>query len=165
MKGYRVYNSIQQLKDMSDSELSLDDLFEKGKTIEWSELPARLWATTGITVPNIAEYKEFGKLRNGIQHFVPSFASEAASVKALKFIFDVIDPFINDCWGLYAIDYDEDYDPYIYFAPCLIENKIKFLVSKDAANCSEDWDVDWSAAEPAYREEMQRRIAAARSVG
>ena len=155
---------FDKLPSMSDSELSLDDLFEKGKTVEWSELPARLWATTGITIPNLAKYKEFGKLRNGIQHFAPSFTSETASAKTLTFIFDVIDPFINNCWGLYAIDYDEDYDPYIYFAPCLIANEIKFLVSKDAANCSEDWDVDWSTAEQAYREEMQRRIAAARAM-
>lgn len=156
---------FDKLPPVSNDDLSLDDLFEKGKTIEWNELPARLWATTGISLPNLTIYKEFGKLRNGIQHFAPSFVSESASIKTLEFVFSVIDPFINDCWGLYAIDYDEDYDPYIYFAPCLLRNSITFLVSKDAANNSEYWDIDWTEVEPSYREEMQRRISAAKSNG
>lgn len=156
---------FDKLPSMSDSELSLDALFEKGKTIEWSELPARLWATTGITLPNIDTYKEFGKLRNGIQHFAPAFTSGFSSAETLKFIFDVIDPFINSCWGLYAIDYDEDYDPYIYFAPCLIRNEITFLVSKDAADSSEYWDIDWASVDKVYSNEMQRRISEAKIKG
>lgn len=153
---------FDRLPAISDDELSLNDLFEKGKTVEWSELPTRLWATAGINIPELTVYKEFGRLRNGIQHFMPSFVSESASVKTLKFIFSVIDPFINNCWGLYAIDYDEDYDPYLYFAPCLIRNNITFLVSKDAANSSEDWDIDWAEVDPSYRKEMQRRIDVAK---
>lgn len=151
---------FEKLPAVSDGELSLDFLFEKGKTVEWSELPSRLWATTGLRLPEVALNKEFGKLRNGIQHFMPSFVSEAAAIKTLEFIFSVIDPFINNCWGLYAIDYDEDDEQYIYFTPCLI---ITFLVSKDAAESSEYWEIDWEDIELSYRKEMQRRIDLAKS--
>lgn len=154
---------FDKFPSMSDGELSLDDLFKKGKTIEWSDLPTRLWATTGIALPNLAIYKEFGNLRNGIQHFAPSSLSSSTSMITLEFIFGVVDPFINRCWGLYAIDYDEDYDPYVYFAPYLIKNEILFLVSKEAAESSVDWDIDWATTDQAYREEMNRRIEIAKS--
>lgn len=155
--------SFDKLPSMSDGELSLDDLFKKGKTIEWSDLPARLWAATGIELTNLDIYKEFGKLRNGIQHFAPSSMSSSTSKITLEFIFGVVDPFINHCWGLYAIDYDEDYDPYVYFAPCLIKNEILFLVSREAAESAVDWDIDWAKTDRAYREEMSSRIEFAKS--
>lgn len=154
---------FDKLPSMSDEELSLDDLFKKGKTIEWSDLPARLWATTGIALTNLDIYKEFGKSRNGIQHFAPSSLSSSTSVRTLKFIFGVVDPFINHCWGLYAIDYDEDYEPYVYFTPRLIENEILFLVSKEAAKSAVYWDTDWATTDQAYREEMNSRIEIAKS--
>lgn len=156
---------FDRLPPISNEKLLLDELFEKGKTVEWNDLPTRLWATTGIHLPDIAVYKEFGKLRNGIQHFMPSFVSAASSKNTLEFIYKVIDPFINSCWGLFAIDYDEDYEPYIYFAPCLIHNNITFLVSKEAADSAKYWDINWADVEPTYRKEMQHRIDVAKLSG
>lgn len=154
---------FDKFPSMVDNELSLNDLFEKGKTIEWNELPARLWATTGIVLPNLSVYREFGKIRNGIQHFAPYMLGHSTSKIALEFIFSVIDPFINTCWGLYAIDYDEDYDPYVYFISSLVDNEILFLVSEEAIKCEEYWNVDWTKSGKEYREEMAHRIEAARS--
>lgn len=156
---------FEKLPPMSENEMSINDLFEKGKTIDWSDLPSRLWATTGIVLPNLSIYKDFGKIRNGIQHLVPQRSNpQMASIKTLEFIYSVIDPFINDCWGLYAIDYDEDYEPYFYLTSSLINNGIYFLVSKEAADCVQDWNVDWTKTKHTYHEEMNRRIELAKSL-
>jgi hypothetical protein len=76
--------------------LDFVDLFESGRTVQYFELPALLWAATGIEVPDREHYAAFGKLRNAIQHFAPP---EAVDVHAdtLRFIYGVIDPFINAC--------------------------------------------------------------------
>ena len=86
--------------------LNFKSLVESGKTFQYSELPERLWATTGYKFKNeqIKLYKEFGKLRNTIQHFVTP-EDKDISKETLKFAFGVIEPFINDSWGLYVADY------------------------------------------------------------
>ena len=141
--------------------LDMKELFEKGKTVDWSDLPARLWATTGIKLENENLYREFGKLRNGIQHFsLPTNVDPA--YETLKFIYGIIDPFINKCWGLYAVDYDEDYEPYIYFLSALISDNILFLPSPESVACFDDWDVDWSKANDEYKKELMSRIQSIR---
>lgn len=60
---------FEQFPKISDEKVDMVTLFEKGKTIEWSDLPQRLWASAGIKLPNIEMLRSFGKLRNGIQHF------------------------------------------------------------------------------------------------
>ena len=67
-------------------------------------------------IPNRERFDSLGQLRNGLQHFAP-VAVVDASEETLRFVFEVIDPFISDCWSLFAIDYDEDYESYIYFLP------------------------------------------------
>jgi hypothetical protein len=79
-------------------------------------------------------------------------------------VFDVIDPFINDCWGLYAIDYNEDSEPYAYFANALASREILFLVSKEAAEDSNNWDIDWAKVTKGYKDEMIKRIEMAPDV-
>ncbi len=148
---------FENLPKESAEELSIKTLFEKGKTIEWNDLPDRLWATTGITVPEIERFKKFGKLRNGIQHFSPPHSIDVSG-QTLEFIFNVIDPFINQCWGLFAVDYDEDYDAYIYFIPALIQRRIPFLVSREAAECFENWDIDWKDVNESYKHLITERV-------
>lgn len=77
----------------------------------------------------------------------------------MKFIFGVIDPFINECWGLYAIDFDEDYDPYVYFVNGLIRRKIPFLVSPNSVECFEYWDVEWEKIEDSYKDTIIEQVA------
>ncbi len=139
-------------------------MFIEGKTIQWSDLPERLWATTGILLPNKSKFFEFGKLRNGIQHFAPPQSNSDIGGSTLSFVFDVIDPFINDCWGLYAIDYNEDSEPYAYFANALASREILFLVSKEAAEDSNNWDIDWAKVTKGYKDEMIKRIEMAPDV-
>ena len=137
--------------------LDFEDLFSQGRTFQWSDLPDRLWAATGVSIPNKERFESFGKLRNGIQHFGPPPGRDAGD-ETLRFVFEVIDPFINDCWGLFAIDYDEDDEPYVYFVHAVVMREIRFLVSPEAAATFEDWDVDWSKVSSEYKTDMEARV-------
>jgi hypothetical protein len=95
-------------------------------------------------LPNEDIYREFGYLRNGIQHFSPPPNDINLNEETLRFVFSVIDPFINECWGLFAVDFVEDIDSCEFFPPTLINCHIEFLVSKDVAEASSDWDIDWT---------------------
>ena len=141
--------------------LNLEDLFRSGRTIQWSDLPERLWAVTGLTLPAKQRFEEFGKLRNGIQHFAPAQLNDYRQT-TLNFVFEVIDPFINQCWELFAIDYDEEYEPYTYFVPALISQEIPFLVSPTCATDYDNWDVDWDETSEQYKVVMKSRIQKAR---
>ena len=120
---------FEKFPKITDDNLSLLSLFEDGHTIEWSQLPNRLWATTSMHLPNKDVFIRFGKLRNSIQHFGAIPKDVKASLETLRFIYSVIDPFIYECWQLYAIDFDEDYDSYEHFPPILIDRKIEFIYS------------------------------------
>src|SRR5262249_17846938 len=151
------FEDLPRSTQAAGSLLSVEDLFLKGRTLQWADLPERLWATTGLTLPNKAKFDQFGKFRNGIQHFSLPLDQDP-SEETLKFVFEVIDPFINLCWGLYAVDYDEDDEAYVYFVRALIHREIRFLVSPDAAEAFDEWDVDWDDVDREYREEMHRRV-------
>lgn len=154
-----IFEEFPKFSSCENSELTLRNLFEKGQTIQWHELPTRLWAATGIKIPNQNEFVKFGKLRNGIQHFVSApIDSDDMSRITLQFVFDVIDPFINECWGLFAIDYDEDYDSYENFPPTLIRNEIRFLVSPEAVEHYETWNEDLNGTSREYQKTMLKRI-------
>src|SRR5690606_27580164 len=153
-----IFQELPRSTKVSGNFIEIKDLFTEGKTVQWVDLPERLWATTGISLPNKNKFIEFGKLRNGIQHFAPPDSNDDISGLTLSFVFDVIDPFIYDCWGLYAIDYNEDSEPYIYFVHALVSREIPFLVSREAAECSKDWDVDWAKVSREYRSIMLNRI-------
>jgi hypothetical protein len=156
-----IFDQLPRSTQAPGMHLDMDLLFRSGRTIQWVDLPERLWAATGLTIPNREQFDAFGRLRNGLQHFGPAPGIEP-SRETLQFVFGVIDPFINECWGLYAVDYDEDYEPYIYFVHAITHREILFLVSPEAAQRFDDWDVDWSAVSPEYRAEMHARVERAR---
>jgi hypothetical protein len=152
-----IFDQLPKSTQATGSHLDLEDLFRQGRTIQWSDLPERLWATTGISIPNKKKFEDFGKFRNGIQHFGPVSGKDSGE-ETLRFVFEVVDPFINNCWGLFAVDFDEDYDPYIYFVHALVSREIPFLVSPEAAKQFKDWDVDWSLTSKAYNQKMRARV-------
>lgn len=82
----------------SDDLLDIKALFEDGKTINYAQLPERLWATTGYKLRHSKDYQDFGKLRNNIQHFAPSKSSRELKQATLHFIFHVLDTFIAETW-------------------------------------------------------------------
>jgi hypothetical protein len=152
-----IFEQLPKSTQAAGEHLALKDLFEKGRTLQWNELPERLWATTGTTLPNVDKFQEFGRLRNGIQHFGVTTGVEPGGL-TLQFIFQVIDPFINREWDLFAVDRDEDTEPYVYFVGALVSREIEFLVSPEAAEQFDDWDVDWSDVSKEYRELMHTRV-------
>jgi hypothetical protein len=136
--------------------LSLEQLIEDGRTYQFSELPDRLWATTGITLPNLKLYRSFGRLRNAIQHFTSPHRD--VSQDAIEFIYGVIDPFINRCWKLFAVDYNEDYEPYIYLVAGLIRRGIPFLISPGVVENLEHTELRWPSSNPKYKITMMARL-------
>ena len=109
-----MFDHLPRPTQAAGAELDVEDLFRQGRTLQWADLPDRLWAATGVSIPERAVFEAFGKLRNGIQHFAPASGRDVGE-ETLRFVFTVIDPFINGCWGFFAVDYDEDYEPYVYF--------------------------------------------------
>lgn len=144
-----------------EAPLSLQRLVESGRTYQFVDLPDRLWATTGIKLPAIKRYRTFGRLRNSIQHFTVPRGIDV-SIEAIRFIYEVIDPFIHACWGLYAIDYNEDHEPYIYLASGLIRQGIRFLVSPDMMKDFRYIELEWPKGDDAYRRDMEARFEASR---
>ncbi len=59
---------------------------------------------------------------------------------------------------MFAIDYNEDYDPYRYFVSALVSRQILFLVSSGAAEDFDNWDVAWPAVNKPYRREILDRM-------
>lgn len=129
-----IFDQIPKVTQSKSTLLEFEDLFVNGRTLDYADLPARLWAATGITVPALDQYKSFGKLRNAIQHFAPP---GRLGTQVSTFIYEVIDPFINSCWDLYAVDYNEDSEPHAYLIKTLIRRGVSFKVSPDA---TESWD-------------------------
>ena len=145
----------------NEAPLSLRQLVEGGRTFQYFELPDRLWAVTGVRVPNIELYRSFGRLRNSVQHFlVPDNIS--ASGATIEYIYQVIDPFINECWGLFAIDHNEDYEPYEYIVDGLVRAGVEFLVSPEMMESIEPDRLEWPASK-SYRAEMERRFKKAKA--
>jgi hypothetical protein len=141
--------------------LSLSRLIEEGRTFQYADLPDRLWAATGIRLPGLARYRAFGRLRNAIQHFTVPDTVDVAD-ETIRFIYEVIDPFINQCWGLFAVDFNEDHEPYVYLLAGLIRRGIYFLVSPESIDDEEYIKKNWPKGDQAYRKEMEKRFAAAR---
>jgi len=129
-----IFDQIPKVTQSKSKLLEFEDLFTNGRTLDYADLPARLWAATGITVPALERYKTFGKVRNAIQHFAPPGRLDT---EVSAFIYEVIDPFIHSCWDLYAIDYNEDSERHAYLIQTLIQREVSFKISPDA---SESWD-------------------------
>jgi hypothetical protein len=127
-----IFTQIPKSTQAVGAMLDFEDLFARGQTIDFQDLPERLWAATGIRLPNLDVYARFGKLRNAIQHFAPP--TSRASTQTLKFIFRVLDPFIFQTWGLYAIDFNEEYgDHYEHIFDTLVCQDIRPMISPEAA--------------------------------
>ena len=157
-----IFEQLPRSTQAAETTLDLEDLFSQGRTLQWSDLPERLWAATGVALPGRSCFEQFGKLRNMIQHFAAPPTCDA-SAETLRFVFEVVDPLINNSWGLFAVDWDEDYEPYLYFVSALVHHEILFLVSPCAAKRFEDWDVDWSGVGQEYREEIHERVVRAKA--
>lgn len=140
--------------------LSIDKLAEEGRTIEWSDLPKVFKPITNCNFEKDSIFRNFGHLRNSIQHLgiMPNKTTTSASLEALRFIYGFIDPFINEHWGLCAIDYDEYTDTYKHLPITLINYEIEFNVSADAVQCSDFWKEELGCCSQKYQHIMNTKI-------
>jgi len=155
-----IFETVPKSND-SKKLLGLDLLIEGGRTFQYSDLPTRLWATTGIKIPNLKLYLSFGRLRNTIQHFTTP--DQDVSQDAIEFIYGVIDPFIQECWELFAVDFNEDHEPYVYLVENIISHGVRFLVSPGVVENLEHTELAWPKDNKKYKLEMIKRFKAAGS--
>jgi hypothetical protein len=88
--------------------LTIAELFEHGRSYDYSELPNLVWAASGYRIPRVDQYQAFGRLRNAIAHFaVPEIELDR---EVLRFCFEVMEPFVDHCWKQSAIPYAEEWD-------------------------------------------------------
>jgi hypothetical protein len=102
-----VFSKIPKEANLLDGNIKMEDLMEHGQTIMYSELPDRLWATTGYKIESIQLYNKFGRIRNQIIHFaIPNIS---LSEFTLEFTFKVIEKAINTWWDTTILDYAQEY--------------------------------------------------------
>lgn len=106
-----------------DQDIDLEWLLSKGQTHDFGKLPSLLRACTGIQIPDHKSFEELRKVRNQIQHFLPS--TSALADISLEFIYKNIDPLLKEHFGLFAYQYHEDeFDDYVVAA--LLASELKF---------------------------------------
>ena len=102
-----VFDTLPKSTTTSDM-LSVRELFEYGKTINYSDLPERLWASTGYRMKDTKKFLDFGRLRNTIMHF--AVPKRDTATETLRFAFEVIEPMLQDFWDDSVIPYAEMWD-------------------------------------------------------
>ncbi len=127
-----IFEQIPKSTQAGGPLLAFEDLLEKGRTIEFQDLPERLWATTGQLIRELDVYVAFGRLRNAIQHFASPAVNPSA--RTLEFVFKVLDAFVFENWGLYAIDFNEEFgDHYDHIFGTLVHWNVQPRISPTAA--------------------------------
>lgn len=95
----------------TDGQLTVGELFEYGRTIQFAELPEMLWATTGIRLGRPEQLQRFGKLRNMVIHFAAPAELEDV---AMRFLFEIMEPLVQSFWGESLVPYAGTWDEYLY---------------------------------------------------
>ncbi|QQX76853.1 MULTISPECIES: hypothetical protein [Aequorivita] len=106
-----VFTKIPKEANLVDGNIKMEDLLEHGQTIMYSELPDRLWATTGYKIESLDLYNKFGRIRNQIIHFAIPQISLANLT--LEYTFKIIEKAINTWWDVTILDYAQEYDDVI----------------------------------------------------
>jgi hypothetical protein len=145
-------------KTQSGDALDFAVVASEGRTFQYNDLPARLWAATGIRVPRESEYRDFGKLRNIVQHFAEP--DEDLSARTVRFVFDVIDPFIGEQWELFAVDYNEEHgEHYEHIIEILVELDVRPRLSPAAIENWKGYRIPQKAP-PGYRQWFEDAVGA-----
>lgn len=98
-----IFSSLPKSNAVNGELLSIEDVFESAKTIQYSDSPEKLWAVTGFKIPDITIYNQFGNLRNAIQHFgVPD---KDIRLESAIYIYKIIDPLLCHFWDDFAVNY------------------------------------------------------------
>ncbi|MBD2177017.1 hypothetical protein H6F42_08855 [Pseudanabaena sp. FACHB-1998] len=98
-----IFSKLPKSEPNKDN-LTLIDLLKDGRTFSYDELPEQLWATTGIKVNQITQYKEFGRLRNQVIHFSMTNAKNLDQL-TLNYSLELLDPLVESFWGRSVIEF------------------------------------------------------------
>lgn len=102
-----IFDSLPK-SGSTQGNLTITELLNHGRTIEYADLPETVWAATGYRMAKTKEFREFGLLRNQIMHCaVPDGELSDAT---LRFCFEVIEPAIRDFWKDSLVGYAEEWD-------------------------------------------------------
>ena len=119
-----IFSEIPKDVKSNQFKLDFDSLFEEGRTLKFRELPKKLEQVRNYKIKDNERYYEFGRLRNGIQHFaVPDLDLTQLTG---EFIYKIIDPIIGDFWNEYAVEYCNDEELEYNFLPTLVRREIDF---------------------------------------
>lgn len=113
-----IFNNLPK-STTTTGHLTISELFQHGRTIQFHELPEVLWATTGVRLEKADKFKAFGNLRNTIIHFAAPNADLAC--ETLRFCFDVIEPLVQKFWSESLFYYAEEWDEVTVADGCLTE--------------------------------------------
>ena len=103
-----IFSKLPRPDHDSPDPLNVEDLLSTGRSLQFSELGDVLWACTGLRIPNLQQFGEFGAIRNAIVHFaVPEMD---LSDLTLRFAFQIVQPMISEFWGASLLDYCSQYD-------------------------------------------------------
>ncbi|MBC3871143.1 hypothetical protein [Undibacterium oligocarboniphilum] len=121
-----IFSKIPNISQKDDL-LGIQNLFDSGKSYTYEDLPNLLWATVGVRIKSLDEYKQFGTLRNKIMHFaVPNVDLPKLT---LEFIINVMEPLIEEFWQETSLEYAEQFDDVIVSEGYLKEQLIQYGIS------------------------------------
>lgn len=107
-----LFNQLPKPANAEDK-LTVFELFEHGRTIQYNELPEALWATTGFRMSAVQQYQQFGRLRNATVHFAARGDVDLHG-ETLRFLFQVMEPLVQAFWGESMIPHAAEWDDYVY---------------------------------------------------
>jgi hypothetical protein len=105
---YLIFEKLPKHAKVKNGVIKYDDLLEHGHTINYSELPERLWVTTACQIPEINLFHTFGKVRNQIIHF--GTPDEDFAKLVFQYCFKIIEPLVNEWWDITLLEYAWEYD-------------------------------------------------------
>lgn len=107
-----LFNTLPKSVNAPD-QLTIQELYEYGRTIQYHELPEVLWATTGLRLANVEHFQRFGRLRNASIHFALP-VSEDFHTLTLEFLFEVMEPLVRQFWQESIVPHAAVWDEYVY---------------------------------------------------
>lgn len=115
--------------------LTMKELFEYGRTVQYADLPEALWAATGIRMARVEQYQRFGKLRNLLTHFGPADVVPIGD-EPMKFLFEVMEPLVQGFWNESIIPYAAEWDEVLldgHLEDMLVQSKVEITPELRAA--------------------------------
>ncbi len=128
-----MFSRLPPLKNSNET-IGLIELLEEGRTLSYGELPNQLWATTGIKIERLEQYREFGRIRNQIIHLSIPNTTKALDQLTLLYSLELLDPLVESFWGRSVFDFIKNEhlsNMANFLASGLLEERIKEIMPID----------------------------------